>query len=149
MFASKSRREAASNPSRSELVKPRNEEGVYARRAIGEDMGEDGSDGVKRVDVRAFDARESVRSNSEPRLDPVVREERESRRWRCGGSSQARQERAPVDVEKRESRRLCGAWSHMVKESDPDCAGGCCVPGSDAHRVKSGMVASPARQSPS
>ena len=108
------RREASSNPSRSSIpVKLQRscsrEAGLYARSEIGED----GSDRVKRVDVRAFDARESVRSNSDPRLDPreSVREERESRlpwRLRCGGSSQAGQESDPAELEKRESRRVCG-----------------------------------------
>jgi len=152
LVASKARREASNDPSRS----CRRDDGLNARSEIGENMGEDGSDGLKRVDVRAFDATESVRSKrSEPRLDPreprldtpeSVREKRESRRMRCGGSSQAGQESAPVDWEKRESWRLCGGWSQIVKESDS--AAGCCVAGSDAQRVKSGIARS-AMQSPS
>jgi hypothetical protein len=121
-------------------------------------MGEDGGDGLKKVEVRAFEARESVRSKSDPRLDPresrldpreSAREKRESRRLRCGGSSQSGQKSDPVDLENRESVRLCGGGSHLGKESDSDSAAGCCVVGSDAQRVKLGMVVSAAAQSPS
>ena len=147
MKAPETQREASSTLSRS----GNRGEGLYARSEIGENMGEDGSDGLKKVDVRAFDARESVRSKSEPRLDPreSVRENRESRRLWSGGSSQSGQKRDPVDLEKRESVRLCGSWSHLGKESDSDSAAGCCVVGSDAQRVKLGMVANVAMQSPS
>ena len=149
-------RDASSSSSRS----CSREGGLYAHSEIGENMGEDGSDGLKRVDVRALDARKSVRSKNELRLDPrescldpreSVREKGESRRLRFGVSSQAGQESDPVDavLEKRESRRLCGGWSPLVKQGDSNSVAGCYVPGSDAQRVKSGMVASSAMQSPS